>query len=522
MALIDAYNKPLTAKQAAHLLRRATFGPTPQQIKDFTGLTATAAVTKLLQVSGADLNPAPPLDPGTNKTYVNLPFDNDAQGTWQSWTKRWWLGLMVNQPANVLEKLVLFWQNHFVVAYNTVNDSRFMYQYNQMLRKNALGNFKAFVIDVTKDASMLRYLNGNQNTKNSPNENYGRELQELFTIGVKKPDGTPNYTEDDIKAAAKVLTGWRDRNYRQDALPTSEFVANNHDTTDKKFSAYYQNTTIKGRTGTTAGDDELKDLVDMILKQTETTRNIVRELYRWYVNFDITADIEKNFIEPLATTFSKDFEIKTVLAAILKSEHFFDEKVRGAIIKSPVELMIGMLRYSGITPPDMATKATEFYSFMQNIQSQGTTMQQDVMNQTTVFGWRPYYDTDFYQLWISSSTLALRGRFSDSMLNGSFRASGKVYAVDTIAIAKLTSDPSDPVKLVDEIAANIMAIDLTQSQKDFLIDQALLPGLPRYEWFPEWQDYIKAPNDKNKMTAVKMKLDTLMQFMFRMAEYQVS
>ena len=135
MALIDAYNKPLTAKQAAHLLRRATFGPTPQQIKDFTGLTATAAVAKLLQVSSADLNPAPPLDPGTNKTYVNLPFDNDAQGNWQSWTKRWWLGLMVNQPANVLEKLVLFWQNHFVVAYNTVNDSRTMYQYNQMLRK---------------------------------------------------------------------------------------------------------------------------------------------------------------------------------------------------------------------------------------------------------------------------------------------------------------------------------------------------------------------------------------------------
>lgn len=522
MALSDVYMQPLTAKQAAHLLRRTTLGPSPQQIKDFTGLTPDAAVTKLFQVTTADLTPAPPIDPDLSITFVDQPYVDDKRGKYEQYMKYWWIGVMDSAGVNILEKLTLFWQNHFVVAYNTVKDSRFMYRYNQMLRKNAFGNYKAFVIEVTKDPAMLRFLNGNQNTKNAPNENYGRELQELFTIGGRKPDGTANYNEDDIKAAARVLTGWVDAGYNKDPLPSVSFNANNHDTTDKKFSSFYGNITIKGRSGATAGDDELKDLVDMILGQPETARNMVRELYRWFVNFDIPASVEKDFIEPMATLFRKDYEIKPVLQAMLKSQHFYDDGLRGAIIKSPLDLVVGTLRFFSTAVPDMKLQTANFYQFTQFQHTQTNLMQQVVMDQPTVFGWRPYYDTDFYQIWVSASTLALRGRFSDTLINGSFKVGGKAIAFDTIAIAKYSSDPSDPEKLVNDIAGYLFTTDATKSQKDFLIDQVLLPGLPRYEWYPEWQDYIKDPNNTAKRNAVKMKLDALFLFMLRMAEYQVS
>ncbi|MFN8357236.1 MAG: DUF1800 domain-containing protein [Spirosomataceae bacterium] len=520
MALIDAYSKPLTAKQAAHLLRRTTFGPSPQQVKDFTGLTADAAVTKLMQVTTADLNPTPPVDLDTGKSFVDQPYDDTKRAKHEAYTKFWWMGLMTSANVNILEKLTLFWQNHFVVAYSTVKDSRYMFKYNQLLRKNALGNYKSFVIEVTKDPSMLRYLNGNQNTKTAPNENYGRELQELFTIGVRKPDGTPNYTEDDIKAAARVLTGWRDTGYYQDALPATAFAITNHDTTDKVFSSYYGKTTIKGRTTASAGDDELKDLVDMILNQPETARNIVREMYRWFVNYDITPTIEKDFIEPLATIFRKDYEIKPVLSALLKSQHFFDDGIRGAIIKSPVDLIVGTYRFFSIPVPNVTSSTANFYAFTQSLYTQSNTLQQAVMDQPTVFGWRAYYDTDFYQIWINASTLAVRGKFTDNVING-VKVGGVALPFDTIAIAKQMSDPSDPEKLVTDLSTYLFAMDITQSQKDFLIDQVLLPGLPRYEWYPEWQDYIKDPTSKPKLNAVKSKLDALFLFMLRMAEYQV-
>lgn len=523
MALTDVYASPLTAKQAAHLMRRVTFGPSPQQIKALTGLSASAAVDQLLNVPTSP--PAPPVDNTTGKTFVDQPFGQDTQGRWQQNTKMWMLGLMVTDNT-ALEKLTLFWQNHFVVAFSTVNDARFMYRYAAMLRKNALGNFRNFVIDVTKDAAMIRYLNSNQNTKNAPNENYARELQELFTIGVRKPNGSANYDENDIKAAAKVLTGWNSTGYRNETTAdiTVVFNANNHDTTDKQFSAFYQNAVIKGRTGATAGDLEMAELVDLILKQDETARNIVRELYRWYFNADITAEVEQNFVVPMGALFKRNnYEIKPLLAAMLKSQHFFDNNLRGAVIKSPIELIVGTLRHFGLTPPDPSKDPAAWAQYTQFVQVNSNLQQQDVLNQPTVFGWRPYYDTDFYQIWISSSTLGLRGRSTDNLVDGTQRVGTGRLAIDSIAYVRaVVSDPSDPEKLVKEVAATLLTVDLSTEQLDFLIDKVFLPGLPRYEWYPDWQDYLKNPNNATFRTPVKMKLDNLLKFMLRMAEYQLA
>ena len=425
---------------------------------------------------------------------------------------------MINEAPSLREKLVVFWQNHFVSTFAEVNDARYIYRQNTVLRRHAVGNFRAFVIDMTKDPAMLRYLNGNQNVVGKPNENFARELQELFTIGVG------NYTEDDVKAASRVLTGWTDTGYRSTTTAdiTVSFRAAQHDTTDKKFSASYQNKVIKGRTGTTAGDDELADLVDMILVQPEAARFVVRKLYRWFINADITPDIEQNFIEPLAQVFRQgNYDIKPVVTTLLTSQHFYDDALRGSIVKSPLDLNIGTLRYFGIKAPDAVTNSAGFTQLMNFIQSRNREQQLDIMDQPNVFGWRPYYDTGFYDLWINSTTLALRGYYTDLLTGGNVRYGVDKLTLDTLALAKLTSDPSDPVKLIDEWSALFFAVDLTQTQRDFLIDNVLISGLPRYEWAIEWAAYANDPTNKNKQMAVTMKLNTTLQYMFRLAEYQL-
>ncbi|MBC7890854.1 MAG: DUF1800 domain-containing protein [Sphingobacteriaceae bacterium] len=515
MALLDVYSKPLTAAQAAHLLRRATFGPTPEQIRAFTGLTADQAVAQLLANQPL---PAPPLDPETGKSFHDLPYDRVKNGKLGTYLKNWWTGLMLNQPASLVEKVTLFWSNHFVTGQVTVSDYRYTYQYNALLRQHALGNFRAFTVAVSQNPAMLRYLNGNQNVLGKPNENYARELQELFTIGRGG-----NYTEEDVRQAARVLTGWADAGYRDDKTGEvkTAFRPAQHDPGDKPFSAAYQNAVIKGRTGANAGLDELNDLVDLILKQPETARAICRELYRWFVNSDLKPEVETGFIVPLAEVFrAGNFEIKPVLSALFRSTHFFDSALQGAVIKAPTDLVLGTLRFFGTKSADMTANPTAFYQVTGYLYRSLREQQQDLLDPPTVFGWSAYYQGDYYQQWINANTLGIRGSYSDNLTNGSAKTAGKPL-FDPLPYVKTLSDPSDPTKLVDELTTALMAFPLTREQKDFLIDNVLLDGLPRYEWYPEWNDYVRAPNDPAKLKAVQGKLNTLLQYIFRLAEYQV-
>ena len=514
--LIDSYLQPLTAVQAAHLLRRATFGAAPDQIKAFTGLTPAQAMAQLLADQAV---PAPPIDPTTGKTFTDLAFQKDQQGVYNNYVKSWWVGLMLNQPVNVLEKMTLFWSNHFVINQSTVNDYRYTYQYNALLRQYALGNFKAFVIAVTQNPAMLRFLNGDANVVGNANENYGRELQELFTIGRNG-----GYTEDDVRTAARVLTGWNDAGYRNETTATvgSSFIASRHDTGDKTFSATYQNTVIKGRTGATAGLAELSDLIDMILRQPETAKYICRRLYRWFVNFDITPEVETNFIGPLADVFRKaNFELKPVLTTLFSSTHFYDTALVGAIIKAPTDLVVGTLRFFGTKAPDLVSNAAVFYKLTGYLLARIAEQQQNLLDPPNVFGWTAYYETGFYQQWINSSTLELRGFFTDAITNGALTLSGKPL-IDPLPLLKTLTNPADPAALVADLTRLMLAAPLTQAQKDFLTDTILLNGLPRYEWTAEWNDYVSNPTSTAKMKAIQMKVNTFLSYLFRMAEYQVA
>ena len=525
MALIDAYTQNLTTRQLNRLLRRATFGANPAQLKTYAGKKVDVVTTQLFANQPI---PPHPTD-AEQKTSHDLVWGgtgtddatrNTFDGTRRARLKYWWIGLMVNQPVSVLEKTVLFWQNHFVSTSTDVSDVRFIYRQNQLIRKYALGNFRDFVIEITKDPAMLIYLNGGGNVVGKPNENYARELMELFTIG------RGNYTEDDVKSAARVLTGWRALNYRSTTVATVsfEFRSAQHDTADKIFSDSYQKKTIKGRAGATAGDDELKELVAMILAQPETARFIVRKFYRWFIQADISAVIEKDFIEPLAAIFRKDYEIKPMLETMFKSQHFFDEKLYGSQIKSPMDLIVGALRNFNYTVPDPVKARPQYDAATTYFYQRTREQQMDILDQPSVFGWRPYYDTDFYEIWINSTTLALRGAWTDYVVKG---ATGTALDINTLSLPLLTSlpqvltDPQSAYIMVRELTDPLFEITLTDDQIKYMVEQPLMAGSPYYEWVTIWNAYVKTPTNAMAKSDVKTRLDRLYVFILRMAEYQM-
>lgn len=466
--------------------------------------------------------PSPPTDVA-GKTFHDIPFgapettgqnQNNLDGQRRVLLKQWWLGEMMDPARGFIEKLTLFWQNHFVVEADAVQDVRFLYHYLYTLREHSLGNFRSFVIAITRDPSMLLYLNGNENVAGRPNENYARELLELFALG------RGNYSEEDVKEAARVLTGWRSTNYRNANVATidSQFRAGQHDNGNKTFSEHFQKKVIVGHTGTNAGETELAELVDMILSHPESARFIVRKLYRWYIKGEISTEVEKNFIQPLASDFAKDFQLAPLLKRMLTSSHFFDESVRAAQIRSPLDITIGSYLMMGVGKPNPSEDRRTYDLLLNNTLRRSRFMEMEVLDQPTVFGWRPYYDTGYYKIWISGTTLGLRGELTDALVRGAPQQGIRTNLVEWV---RFVSSPADPMVLVREVWTLLMAVDATQEQLDELVDGPFLDGIPRYEWTDIWNEHTRAPADVAAYNNVKQRLESLLTYMFRLAEYQL-
>jgi uncharacterized protein (DUF1800 family) len=522
---LESYRGIWNATTAAHLLRRTIFGPTRAEIAAAAAKTCDELVGLLLQEPRA---PDPPIDPTTGQSWTSLAFNRADDSRYQGYLRSWWIGLMSTVGSSIQEQLVLFWHNHFVSGYLTVPDSRLMYTQNALLRRYALGNIKELVKAVTTDPAMLIYLNGYRNSGNGsniPDENYARELQELFTIGKGPQIGAgdyTNYTEQDVKAAARVLSGWRVTGYRdaQNAAIGSYFNANAHDPKDKQFSAAYQNTVIRGGAD---GVREMSDLVDMIFRQEETAKHLSRKLYRWFVYYDIDAAAERNVIAPLANVMrDSNYEVKPVLSALFRSAHFFDPANLGCKIKHPVDLIAGSLRSLELAIPSAATQSADYYTLMASLAGRSASLQMTLMEPPNVAGWPAYYQVpEFHRLWINTITLPTRWAFTDSLLNGIRTGTSRVV-IDPIALAKATADPGDPQVLVSELAALLFSLEPTANQKEYLIQNVLIPGLPDYEWMNYWAAYAADPNNTTKRNLVSTKITALLKFMFRMAEYQLA
>jgi uncharacterized protein (DUF1800 family) len=526
---INPYAGAWGTNEVQHLLKRVMFGSTRADINYFKSKTVSQAVDELLNPT-APL-PQPPVndynannpdpDVPAGQTWVNKPTnDGNINSARRSSFKKWWTGVLLNQDRSIREKLNLFWANHFSTEANDIGIANYAYWHHALLRQNALGNFKSLIKAVTIDEGMLRYLNGYLNTATAPDENYGRELQELFTIGKNPVTGLADYTEDDVKKAAKVLTGWRING----TTFASYFDSTKHDATSKTFSSFYGSTTITGRTGT-AGANETDDLISMIFQKNEVSRYIVRKLYRWFVYYKIDTATEANVIEPLAAIFrSSNYEIKPVLSALFKSEHFFDLLNQGCVIKSPADKLIGCLREFGVVFPNNTTEYLDAYGMWNYIYGWMASMSQNIGDPPNVSGWQAYYQApQFHEMWINSDTLPKRSRFTDTMILSGYTRNGKKIIIDVVAFTKTLANPADPNALLDEVLRIIYRVPLTATAKQTIKQQILLSGqVTDSYWTNAWNSYTAAPTDMSAFTIVNNRLKSLYQYLMNLAEYQLS
>ena len=558
MALVQ-FSGILERKRAAHLLRRITYGPNKEEIDTFSALTPAAALNVLFVDT---TEPQPPIDLKTGATWVNTPSTaaNSADGTLQEYFKGWWLKQMLAQnvsttnrlPAMVREKILFFIHTHLTTIQEVVGNSRALYFQNVLFRKYALDGSKASAInlkELTKkvcvDNAMLILLDGRLNVKGDPNENFSRELIELYTIGKGLAGNTPPsttqgdyvyYTEEDVRAAALVMSGW-DTNTTFTTLDTdtglprgkaklnASNTASQHDNTTKQFSARFNNTTITPNPALLIGGlateasmiDEISQLIDLIYSQAECPKNICRKIYRYFVYHDIDASIDAAIISELAATFvANGYKIEPVIRELLGSQHFYDlmdtdvnNDKFGAIIKSPLELITETLQFFEYTLPDYTSQLTEFYKTTDNLFGQLRIMGMNFMNPTDVSGFDAYHQYPmFNRAWISTNSLNRRYNFIFlSMTTDTMMMDGAIN-IDLYAYAKLrfASVATDPDAFIRELISYLFPLaqettEITTERLNyfklqfFKLGEALPQG-PSAFWLFSWNNGDNIPTSK--------------------------
>lgn len=517
---LSPYNGPWGYAQVAHLLRRTGFGLRKTELNQLLAMDRESAVQLLLQNTGP--LPSPPVNNYNNpdftdpvipsgQVWTTAPFLLEAEPyRVESW-RCWWTDLMLQQQTSVLERMTLFWHNHFATQTSVVLWGRAAYEYNQQLRANALGNFKSMTKAVTLEGMMLLYLNGHLNTRDAPDENYARELQELFTIGKDNPD---HYTEEDVQAAARVLTGWR-LNFTNNSAFQSVLE---HDFGPKQFSAFYNNTLIPGNVD---AEVELDALLEMIFNRPEVAEFICRKLYRWFVYYQIDEQTEQQIIQPLAQLFrDENYEIKPVLEALLQSEHFFEAAQTGCFIKTPVDIVIGVLRTFNVTVPASTPwdgLVMRFYlsSFMGSM----SMLPGDPPN---VAGWQAFRQfPQYYRIWINGDTLRNRNVFTDVLAASYLATDNDVMRIDLIEFVSQFDDPGDPVALIEEVTLQLLPQPLSATKK-ILLKSVLLSGLPSdYYWTSAWNAYLDNPTNPMLKEVVNNRLILLHYYLMRLPEFQL-
>ncbi|MFT5424619.1 MAG: hypothetical protein ACI89L_002416 [Phycisphaerales bacterium] len=394
--------------QARHLLWRAGFGGTPEQVQTLAGWGPEKSVDYLIdfekvdyedpESEGFDSDVMRPASQAERTAYrqAQARGDEDAVARFRSLRQaaqrddrqqfremqRWWVARMIETPRPLEEKMTLFWHGHFAASYRGVEDSWHMLRQNQFFRTNAVGSFADLLHGIIRDPAMLAYLNNNQSTKRMPNENLAREIMELFSLG----EG--NYTEQDIKQGARALTGY--------SFDDDEFVfrQNQHDSGNKR---------ILGINGGLDGDG----FVNAILSRPECSRFIAAKLYRFFCrDIPLVSEqqdpVTRRVVSEMASSLRQNsYRVAPVLRRLLLSRHFHHESVRLEQIKSPAVLVVGLVRSLNTPPRELGTLTEAM-----------TLMGQTPMAPPSVKGW------EGGTTWINTSTLFARQNIAAYLLTG--------------------------------------------------------------------------------------------------------
>lgn len=474
----EQHTDPLTLPDVLHLMRRMGYSSNIADAKRHVGKQALALVTELLGTNEPDVPVNEPQlakwrDPATNELvdYTENPSGADLntrlaiEGWWRNNHKAlasWSLSSMAVASTSV-EKITIFWMGHWTTEFSF--DEAYMvpqmlYRQYLLMRKLRLGSLKELALEVTVDNAMLFYLGGTFNEVGKPNENYARELMELFTTGIGW------YTEGDVQQAARVLTGWKSNRFNDEPAPKgiyqAWFNAGRHDTGAKEFMGV----TIPARTADNntefqVKNEEIKELINIIhtVRAGAVSRFIARKVYLNFV-FSSPGETDPEFIAELAQAFlESDFNLRELFVKLFTSKHFFDPALRGVQIKTPVEFVVGIQRQLGVAEVDP--------------QAWVNLMDQSMFDPPNVAGWPGY------RSWISTNTYPRRREFARKTIDAMTDARANAFIREFSAF----NDVSEFVKSVVEFLLPVAVSD----ERLTFYKSALLEGQPDYTWAEKLQ-----------------------------------
>ncbi len=461
----EAYSGPFRVDEASHLLHRTMIGPRFGEIRSAQASGLGRSVTQLLKVRPK--LPAPPA------SWANEPFpditgwsDEEVDSLYKEyWDRRdplrlWWVKVMLEEPVSAREPMTLFWHDHFATGISKVTLPQSMYVQNQLFRRQALGNFKSLVKEVARDPAMLVWLDGIDNRVDHTNENWARELLELFTMG----EG--NYSQSDVVAASRAFTGWT----TLDGIK-SVYVPAWHDNGTKTFL---------GRTGRWTGDD----IINIIFQQPVTARFLCRKLYRYFLD-EYPDEVA---VEQLAQVMrANNYELRPVLQRMLLSARFMDENFRGDLITDPVDRTVGSMRSLYVDGIDLIVDHPEWHpegSWVLYSLDQGGQM---LFEPPNVGGWPGYRN------WLNSLTLPWRKTLDVALVDGEVWGYDLTMKADVMAMANDFSDPNNADALIDDLSAHLFGQRPTEAVRQRLLDE-LLQGAEPWEWslyYPEAESRLQ-------------------------------
>jgi uncharacterized protein (DUF1800 family) len=519
---------------ATHLLRRVHFGAPVAKVAYLQGLTFAQAIDAVMQPLAAPTDL--PLNGYNNYVDNGVPPDPEvplgqtwigaASTDYYEWQRNiahvgWWLKQIVEDTnVSVHHKLALFWFNHIPVQASEVFIANAYHKYMMTLRNGAFGSFKTLIKAITLEPAMLKYLNGRYNQASAPDENFARELLELFVIGKGADGSGAGYAESDVVAAAKVLTGWR---YISANDLTTYFQPSWHNTGNKQFSAFFNNAIVTGQTGAQAGDNELNQLLNILFAHPECAKFLCRKLYRFFVYDEITAQTEANIIVPLADVFrNSNYDIALTLRTLLSSEHFFDTAFRSAMIKSPADHVLGMMREMNIALP-ARTDYSNAYRIGLHIWYYMNVGQMDIANPPNVAGWQAWYQLGLFdRFWITTDTMPQRAIWSDSNIFwGYTTAEGFRLGCDIIAFTQTLNTPENASALADQLIERFYSMPVSANVRTRAVTQLITPQTDPIYWTQAWNDYLADPTNQNLIDTIKWRLGKCYQVILQGEEYHL-
>ena len=430
----------------AHLLRRAGFGANRNELEEYLAMGYDGAVEALLN----------PSDPGNmpddliRRYHVEQSELRDLAGS-----AAYWMYRMISTSCPMEEKTALFRHGLFATGYAKLNQARSLLNQVEMFRRSGLGSFEELLVELSKDPAMIVWLDNNENHGTAINENYGRELLELFSMGIG------NYSEDDIKGCARAFTGWTLGNAEYMSIRASkdsiwpygriawhfDYREEDHDDGEKTFL---------GETGNFNGED----IIAIIVKQESTARFVATRLFQFFAADVITEAGEKTIEEMMATYFSSGYEIRDMLRTLFHSDYFKSEEARFARVKGPVEMVVGAIRMAGnYQNPALG---------IEKVSNTMLYMGQGLLQPPTVEGWHEGSE------WIDSGALVERVNFAAKELSDV--SSPGVRSIIHRLEAGADQGVLDPADLADGCLDLLGPIEVSEETRSVLVEYAARQG----------------------------------------------